>query len=80
MDNTFLCMRGELAVKRFISIIMAVMLTASVFSACGESSNGSRQESVTEAAAATDTALQPKVNTIFEESFQSHGFKGAGKH
>ena len=64
--------------KRFISIIMAVMLTASVFSACGESSNGSRQESVTEAAAATDTALQPKVNTIFEESFQSHDFKGAG--
>ena len=57
---------------------MAVMLAASVFSACGESSNGSRQESVTEAAAATDTALQPKANTIFEESFQSHGFKGAG--
>ena len=30
--------------KRFLSIIMAVMLTAAVFSACGESSNGKEFE------------------------------------
>lgn len=57
---------------------MTVILTALMFSACGESGNGNKQASVTETAAATDTDLKAEADKIFEESFQSHDFKGAG--
>ena len=63
--------------KRIISIILALMMSVMIFSACGESGGESSQESVTETAAAgTDT--KAKAAEIFEESFQSYGFKGAG--
>lgn len=61
--------------KRIIPIITALLLTVLCFSACGESS--SDQASVAETAA-TATELRTKVNQIFEESFISHDFKGAG--
>ena len=64
--------------KRIFSIVMTVILTALMFSACGESGNGNKQASVTETAAATDTDLKAEADKIFEESFQSHDFKGAG--
>ena len=40
--------------RRIISIIMTVMLTAMMMTACGESGSGNKQESVTEAAAAAE--------------------------
>ncbi|MED9969109.1 MAG: serine hydrolase domain-containing protein [Ruminococcus sp.] len=64
--------------KRIFSIVMTVILTALMFSACGESGNGNKQASVTETAAATDTDLKAEADKIFEESFQSHDFKGTG--
>ena len=70
--------KGEISVKRIFSIVMTVILTALMFSACGESGNGNKQASVTETAAATDTDLKAEADKIFEESFQSHDFKGAG--
>lgn len=64
--------------KRIFSIVMTVILTALMFSACGESGNGNKQASVTETASATDTDLKAEADKIFEESFQSHDFKGTG--
>ena len=43
--------------RRIISIIMTVMLTAMMMTACGESGSGNKQESVTEAAAAAENDL-----------------------
>ena len=63
--------------KRIISIILALMMSVMIFSACGESGSESTQESVTETAA-VDTDVKAKATEIFEESFQSYGFKGAG--
>ena len=52
--------------KRIISIVMTVILTALTFSACGESSSGNKQESVTETTTATEE------NNIYDmENYES---------
>lgn len=62
--------------KKIISIIMTLTVTVLMFSACGESGSVNKKEPVTETAG-TDK-LRAKAKEIFEESFQSHVFKGAG--
>lgn len=64
--------------KRVISIIMTATLTALIFTACAETGSENKQEPVAETSAAAESDLQAKANEIFEESFQSHDFKGAG--
>lgn len=59
--------------KKAISIILSLIMAAVVFSACGNNA-----ESVIETTAAAETDLAAKAKTIFDESFQSHYFKGAG--
>ncbi len=57
---------------------MMMAMAAVIFSSCGENSSVNNQEPVTETATAEDTDLKAKAKDIFEESFRSHGFKGAG--
>lgn len=64
--------------KRSISIILSLVMAATIFSACSGNNGVKDQEPVSETATATDTDLQTKAREIFEESFQSHGFKGTG--
>lgn len=64
--------------KRIISIMMLMAVTATIFSACGDHNGSNYAEPVSETATAADTDLQTKAKSIFEESFQSHDFKGVG--
>lgn len=62
--------------KKIISIIMTLTVTVLMFSACGESGSINKKEPVTETAGADK--LHAKAKEIFEESFQSHAFRGTG--
>ena len=64
--------------KRSIAIIISLVMTAALFSACGENNSSNNSEPVSETATVADTDLQTEAKNIFEESFQSHGFKGTG--
>lgn len=64
--------------KRSIAIVLSLVMAVAVFSACGEKSNGNNQETVSETTTVKNSNLQTEAQKIFEESFQSHGFKGAG--
>lgn len=63
--------------KRSIAIILSLVMAA-VFSACGNNNGGENSETVSKTATVPKTDIQEKAKSIFEESFQSHGFKGTG--
>ncbi len=63
--------------KRSIAIILSLVM-ATVFSACGNNNGGENSETVSNTATVPKTDIQEKVKSVFEESFQSHGFNGTG--
>ena len=64
--------------RRSMAVILSLVMAATIFSACGNHNGSKNPVPVSETATATDTDLQTKAREIFEESFQSHGFKGTG--
>ena len=72
--------------KRFLAILLALVLGISMLAACGEASDEQEKaaeteavtEAPTQAATVVTDEMRDKLKTLIDESFVGHGYKGAG--